>query len=168
MKLTKKQKEWIREAVDKNRFNPTLVVKRLIEKGFDMEEAKDVIKTELALIQEETQKNEENDVKRNIAFIVVILISFMGAMMKVTSIYWYLATMTIAALVAYWGHRDKPIAGIVSCVCLVILMPMASTWYFGERTEFAKLEILIPTIMAGLPCYLLYEMLDKMYYDIPY
>ena len=62
------------------------------------------------------------------------------------------------------GWKDKPIAGIIGAMVVAIVFPFAYNFYFADRERFIRIEILIPMLIAALPAFGLYKILEMLIY----
>ena len=145
-------------------------VKQLIRQGYDKETAEKLI-TDIVNAQREKlfqksfskQKREEN---KEITLVVATMVSLIGPLFGITSILWYLVACVIAGVAGYFGYKNKPLAGIIASVIVVVLLPFTYNFYLAGRGSYLRIELLIPLAMAFIPAYLALTLISRsLYYD---
>ena len=167
--ISQKQKDDIRNEIVSGNFNLEIEIKKLTDQGHSKESAAQCISDELKKIKTEIfnrkleEKNKEEHQK--IAVIATIMIACIGPIFDTLSLIWYTIAFILAGIAGFFGAKDKPAAGILSALLLILSFPFAYNFYFSDRSSFIKIELLIPMFMAVIPCYILYFIIDKLFYS---
>lgn len=141
----------------------------LVSQGFSEEKSVEIIvetTNEYRLnlfhkIKEAEQLEERGKIATAIAITVPLLFSILGTYSTFT----LLITIAIAAACGYYGFQKKPIAAVIGFSIGTILMPLATSFYFQDRTSFIKLELIVPMIAAFGPALLVKYLIAKFMYD---
>lgn len=166
--LSQTEKDQIRYKITTNTFSAAEEIAKLVEKGYDAEEAKALLLDEIREYKQElfNRKMKQNKQGDTIGLVVgaVAMLSLIGPIFGIRSPLWYVIAFIGAGVGGYFAAKDKPIAGVVAGITFGIVFPLAYNMYFTGRTVFIKIEMLVPMIMAGIPAFLLYFILSKTVY----
>ncbi len=167
-KLSQEQIDNIKNSLLSGYTSTETEIKKLVSAGFDEEVAKKIISDVMKSLREELfeqsllkKKKEE---ARSVAILVITMVSLIGPIFNMRSIGWYMLAVAIVAAVAYYGFKDKPIAGIIGSITVVILFPIMYNYYFASRSSYIRIELLIPLVMAAIPALLIFLLLSKLIY----
>jgi hypothetical protein len=165
--LTRYQKDEILRSVKAENFSVDHEIQKLVKEGFDHTISRNLI---LQLLKEyryelfqhklSQQKNEE---KKKLSYFVLLMIAIAGPVFDVSNMLWYLLACGIAGAVGYYGQQDKPFAGLLGGIFLVMLFPLTYVFYMSDRHSYFNIELLIPLLMAAVPAGLIQFCVGKFF-----
>jgi len=166
--LTQDKKDEFRNAIANNNFSPQVEILKLVSEGYDIEVAKNLVIAEIKAHKKEVfdkvvKRNNQHEMQK-VMFIVIILFAFIGPVANIESFIWYGIAILTAGVAGYFGWKDKPIAGIVGAMIMVIVFPFVYNFYFADRDRFIRIEIIIPMFFAALPAVAGYKILSMLIY----
>ncbi|HZV68426.1 MAG TPA: hypothetical protein VFG10_02750 [Saprospiraceae bacterium] len=170
--LTQDKKDQFRNDMANNNFSPQVEILKLVSEGYEVEKAKDLIVAEMKAYKKEVfekvvKRNNQNEMSK-VMLIVILLIAFIGPVASIVSFKWYAIAVLLAGAAGYFGWKDKPAAGVVGAIIMVIAFPFAYNFYFADRESFIRIEIVIPLLIAGAPAVIAYKILASFYSDPDY
>lgn len=123
--------------------------------GLDEERARNLLLTltkehRKELFQQKLQKQNAEGV-REVTFIITLMAAAVGPIFSVKSAVWYIVAILIGGIAGYYGFKNKPAAGIIGSILLVVLFPFTYEYYFSGRSSYIKIEFLIPIFLALIP-----------------
>ncbi|MEO5685013.1 MAG: hypothetical protein ABIQ88_20380 [Chitinophagaceae bacterium] len=167
--LTQYHKEEILQSLIAGDFSVDHEIQKLVKEGFDDTSSRNLIlqvlkeyRYELFQRKLSQQKNEE---KKKLSYFVLLMISITGPVFNIGNLLWYLLACVVAGAAGYYGQADKPIAGMLGGVLLVIVFPLTYSFYMSGRHSYFNVELLIPVLMAAVPAWLLQLFVGKIFYD---
>lgn len=141
----------------------------LTQQGFDREEARTLIHKELIRLQkhalEDAKREKEESENEKAALLITMMISVIGPIFEINSLLYYFIVITAVGALGFWGYKRTPIAGVVSCALVAILMPIFLLWYMSGRSSVIKIELLIPIVLSAVPAYLVGLGIKKVVYE---
>ena len=163
------RKDALRLSISTGQCSIEQEIQQLIKEGYDEAIARNTVQQVLkeyryAIFQQKLsrQKNEE---KKKLSYFVLLMIAIAGPVFDIGNILWYLLACSIAGVVGYFGQHDKPFAGLLGGISLVILFPLTYLFYMSGRHSYFNIELLIPLLMAAGPAGLLQFLVGKFFYD---
>ena len=167
--LTLNQKDEILRSLKAGGFSVDHEIQKLVKEGFDDTSSRKLI---LQLLKEyryelfqrklSQQKNEE---KKKLSYFVLLMIAITGPVFGVSNMLWYLLACSIAGAVGYYGQHEKPFAGLLGGVFLVMLFPLTYVFYMSDRHSYFNIELLIPLLMAAGPAGLIQFFVGRFFYN---
>jgi hypothetical protein len=111
--------------------------------------------------------NEKRDYSdRNIIALGLAIISSISvAILGENSVSLIMLSIVLACFAGYYGHPKKAIPAMIGFSIGAILMPFACQFYFGSRSTYTNIELLIPTFLSFGPALLIKFLLTKMMYS---
>lgn len=166
--LSPQLKAQLRQSFTQVGFSTDVAIAKLVSNGYDETTAKNLIITEFKaykqeLFQQADRRNKSEEAKKVVP-IVVIMISIIGPVFEITSTIWYICAIAIAGIAGYWGYKPRPIAGLLGCMVVPLVLPFAYNFYFTGRTSYIKIEMLIPMLIAAAPAAIVYFIISKTVY----
>jgi hypothetical protein len=167
--LTQEQVDRIVQSYTSGHFYFEAEVATLVDAGYDPETAKqqvtEVVRQARQQLVKARLKADSGSEARNAATLVTMMVAIGGPIFETTSAVWYFIAIAIAAACGYFGFKDRPAAGIVGCILMVLILPFTYNLYFKDRTSFIRIEMVIPILMAALPSWIVYLIIDKIAYN---
>lgn len=167
--LTQEQVDSIVQSYTSGRFSPDTEITKLVAAGYDADTAKqqvtEVVKQARQQLVNARLHADKNSEAEKAAVIVTTMVAVGGPVFDTTSVVWYAFAVIIAAAAGYFGFKHKPAAGIVGCILLVLIMPFTYNMYFKDRSSYIRIEMLIPLLMAAVPAFIVYFIIDKAAYN---
>lgn len=166
--LTQAQKDEIRQSLLRHDFSAEEEIGKLVDSGYDIEEAKTLLIAELKAYKQDmfqrTLKRKNQEERRKVLWLVVFMISIIGPVFEISSPAWYALVVPAAGLCGYFAYTDKPIAGVLAAMIFPMLVPYTYNWYMAGRTSFIRIEMLIPVGIAMIPSVIIYFLIAKTVY----
>jgi len=167
--LSPEQKEEIRQSFSQGVSSVDIQIARLIESGYDEISAKKLLQQEFKEYKnqlfQEAQQKEKREQAEKVALIVVFIIGTIGAVFEIKSTIWYVISIATAVLAGFLGFRRKPVAGILGCVLYPVAFAFTFPSYFAGRTSYVKIEMLVPLLLAAVPAFVVYKLIEKIFYS---
>jgi hypothetical protein len=166
--LSQQQKDDLRQSFTQSGFSAEAAILKLVNDGFEINEAKALILDEFKAYKKElferAQKRNDSEEARKILFVAVFMLSIIGPVFEITSPIWYLVAFVASGFAGYYAYKEKPIAGITGSILFAILFPFTYHFYFAGRSSYIRIEMLIPIIMAIVPAFLIFYIISKTVY----
>jgi len=166
--LPHQQLNEIRQDLSSGTFLYESAIQKLMQTGLDEESARNLL---LNLVKERRkelfeQKLQKQDAEgaREVCFIITVMTAIVGPVFNVASALWYMVAMLIAGVAGYYGFKDKPVAGIIGSILLVIILPFTYQYYFSGRSSYIRIEFLIPLFLALVPAAVAAFLISLIFY----
>jgi hypothetical protein len=170
--LSPQRKDEIKQLLLNENFSLEAETRKLVEKGYEEDEAKRFVVAELQQFKREFKKEmvgkivkreEREEIKKGVSF-GVFMLSMIGPLFNITSSVWYMFVIVGAGVAGFWGFKPKPVAGLLGCIIYPVVFPFAYNTYFSGRASYIRIEMAIPMIMAAVPALLIYFIISKTVY----
>src|SRR5688572_21998110 len=118
--LTKEEKDLIRMSFTSGGFSMEDAIAKLNGSGYDDETAKALIIGEFKEYKKEmferAMKRENGGEMAKVMSILIVLVSVIGPVMRISSPLWYFVAAILSGILGYVVYKTKPIAGILGGV----------------------------------------------------
>ena len=166
--LPQQQLNEIRQDISSGTFLYETAMQKLMQSGLDEESARQLLLTvakehRKELFDQRLQKQNAEGV-REVTYIVTFMVAALGPVFNIKAALWYFVAMLIAAVAGYYGYKDKPAAGIIGSILVVILLPITYNYYFSGRSSYIKIEFLIPALLAIIPAAIVAYLISLLFY----
>ncbi|AXY73621.1 hypothetical protein D3H65_06330 [Paraflavitalea soli] len=166
--LTPQLRDELRQSFIQPGFSAEAEVQKLVSNGYDTATAKSLIVAEFRAYKnekfKEVDRQNQSEEAKKVAPLIVLMISAIGPIFEVSSMIWYIIAIAVAGVTGYWAYRPKPIAGLVACIIIPFVFPLAYNFYFAGRTSYIKIEMVIPMLIAAAPAAIVYYIISKTVY----
>ena len=166
--LSQQQKDDLRQSFRQPGFSAEAAILKLVNEGYDVNEAKVLIIAEFKEYKKElferAQKRNDSEEARKLLFVAVFMLSIIGPVFDITSPIWYMVAFVASGFAGYYAYKEKPIAGITGSIIFAILFPFTYHFYFAGRSSYIRIEMLIPIFMAIAPAFIIYFIISKTVY----
>ncbi len=164
----KKLKEIIRRLMVDNGHSADEIIEGLKQKNIPHEIATSLVYEVSAehkdAIIEKRNSAEKKEGLETLAYIGVLMVSSLGPIAHIEEPAWSWIAPLICAVIAYFTIPQKPIAAIVGAIIFCCAFSYAYEMYFKDRSSYIKIEMAIPMLMAGVPAFAMFKLLEALIY----
>jgi hypothetical protein len=166
--LSQQQKDDLRRSFTQGNFTAEAAILKLVNEGYEPDVAKALIVAEFKEYKKEVfnrvVKRSNNDDLQKVLTVGIMMISMVGPLFDITSPLWYIVSIAASGIAGYFAFKTKPIAGVLGSIIMPVVFPFVYNFYFGGRTSFIRIEMVIPILISALPAFLVYYAISKTVY----
>ena len=158
----------IKEALSSGTFAYASEMQKLMDAGYDQQSAHNLLlslaKEHRKEIFQQTLNKQNNQDVRQVTWVVIFMVAVLGPVFDINSGVWYMLAMLVAGVAGYYGHKDKPLVGIIGSVLFVFLFPLTYRYYFSGRSSYLRIELVIPAFLAIIPSVIAGFLISVIFY----
>lgn len=166
---TRYRKDAVLQSISTGQFSIEQEIQVLVNKGYDEAAARNIIQQALKehryTIFQQKLSQQKNEEKKKLSYFILLMITVAGPVFDISNMLWYVLACIVAGAAGYYGQHDKPFAGLIGGVLLVMLFPLTYVFYMSGRHSYLNIELLIPLLISAVPAWLLQFFVGKLFYN---